>query len=503
MDAIWSSVVVALAFMGTFLAIDASTRTATNDVRKSTAYDLAQNELARLSNLGDTNLPSLLAQENIVPPPNSPSRTVTLGGVTYSIWDRVYYVQDIGTDITDACGNDAATAGNTAAQFVYIKVTVTWPGLLGGGATGPSGTYTAPPATLDMYFAPEGGDLQSNTATLRVYVNDRLGDPINGQYVHLYKGPLYTAPVQSWRSNANGCVLFTGLARGDYQIRIPRGSNEFDVYMTSDPVTVPIKVTSRATLSRRIRVSQPVTVTPSFITYKADNLGYENVPINTVDANALAGPWIATAPEIVESSGTEFMPNISFMPHTTAAIANKMFPLENGYSAYAGPCDINDPGSANYEIMPTVANGAFWGAGTTYPAGQPALRLPNFRIQLNSPTPDLTTGKILVRLKGPVGPTSTSANCGERSPLFNTWKRLPGLPNASGLLVNTVYALPPGRYDICIRQKGSGANWAERFLNAMNVDNPFGTVNLKSYNVKTDGLTINPACPPPSSPEWN
>lgn len=501
MDAIASALVVVLAFMGTFLAIDASTKTATSDIRKSTAYDLAQNELDRMRSLGDMNLPSLLAQENSILPPNSPSRTVTLGGVTYSIWDRAYYVQDIGTDVTDVCGNDAATAGNTTAQFVYVKATVTWPGV--SGATGATGTYTAPPAVLDSYFAPEGGDLQTNTATLRVFVNDRLGNAIASQYVRLYKGPGYATPIKTERTSITGCVLFTGVARGDYQIRISSGSNKFDVYMTSNDVNVPIKIPSRATLSRTIKISQPVTVTPAFITTKADNSGDETVPVGTSAANSLAGPWIATAPEIVEISGTEFMPNISFMPHADAAIKNLMFPLKNGYAAYTGPCDINDPGSANYVTMPTVGNNAYWGAGTTYPNGQPQLRLPSFRVQLTSAlTPKAGTGVIAVRLLGKAGTTSTAGNCGQNSTLFSTWIQLPGTVDTSGMLVNTAYALPPGRYDICMRQQAYkdtwDHTWTMRYLLDQNVDNVFGAWSLHSYPMAS-GSTSSPAgCPPTS-----
>lgn len=496
MDAIWSSVVVVMAFMGTFLAIDASTKTATTDVRKTTAYDVAQNEIDRLRKMGDVNLPNLLAQNNTNQPPNGPSRYVTIGGVTYSIWNQAYYVQDIGTDVTDACGNTAAVAGNTSAQYVYIKTTVSWPGLTGGGATSISGTATSPPAMLDTYFAPEGGDLQTNTATLRVYLHDRDDNILSGRTVHLYKMPLGSL-IATKTTSVTGCVLFTGIARGDYEIRTPT-TNEYDLYMTTNPATIALKITSRAAISRTIRISQPVTVTPAFNTDPTGSAPETVTP--GASTSVLAGPWIATAPEFIDSAGTEYMPNIGFMPHASASITNKMFPLKNGYSAYAGSCDISDPGTGNYVVMPAPASNPTWAPNYTY-TGTLSLRLPNLRVRLSSTNPQANSGKILVRLKNKVGGGASTANCGTRTAHYNTWVPLPGyVDNTSGYLPNPAYALPTGQYDICARQ--TGTNWSQRYMYVTAVDNTYPGPITRSLNIRGSGVSSEPNCPSGSSSLW-
>lgn len=493
MDAIWSSVVVILAFVGTFMAIDASTKTATRDMRKTAGYEIAQNELDRLRKIGDTNLPSLLTMDNVSTPPNSPSRTVTLDGVTYSIWHRAYYVQNIGADSTDACGFTSASAGNTVAQYIYLKVTVTWPGSV--GSTGVTGSGAPKPAVLDTYFAPEGGDLQSNTGTLRIFLTRISGGPIAGRTVNIHKMPSGT-PIASKSTNANGCVLFTGLARADYEIRIP-STSEYDLYMTTNPITIPIKVMARATLSRTIKIDPPVSVTPDFVTKSTS--GGADIPLDPTNgtSSTLVGPWVASATEINRASGTEFISTgYGFMPHANVTITNKMFPQTTGYTAFGGPCDINDPGAANRTTIPSPANDPLWAPTLTY-TGAKTMTLPNFRVRLTSPTSTAGTGKILVKLKDKATGGTGVVNCGPRASLHNTWIRLPGSVDATGYLTPQAYALPVGEYDVCVRQSGTGIGWStptKYYPLSAQDNNNFPNPATMSIDVRTSGNAGTSAC---------
>lgn len=502
MDAIWSSVVVVLAFMGTFLAIDASTRTATRDIRRSTAYDLAQNELDRLRKLGDTNLPGLLAADNTNTPPSGPSRTITLDGVVYTIWNRAYYVENIGTDVTDACGNAASASNGTTAQFVYIKTLVYWQGMT--GSTGATGSLPPAPAELDAYFAPEGGDLQTNTGTLRVFVQTMDGTPIVGKSVTLKRLPAnVTITGKPTSTGATGCVLFTGLPRSQYEITIP-SATEYDLYMTTNPIRVPIMISSRASLSRTIKIGQPVTVVPSFVT---NGTGSDVTVTPGATTSSLTGPWMAASPSITSGSGDEFMasPGMTFMPHQTAAIANKMFALDTGYTAFAGPCDVNDPGAANRVTMAPSVDSSF-APGGTY-VGPRALRLPNFRIRLVRTADNAVadTGMIYVMLVDRVGSTDNTGSCGARANLFNTWVRLPGRVDSEGYLTVPAYALPTGRYEICARQTISRyynppgsppLGWYDDilYLHLTNRDNPYPGPNAVTANTATGSMAGDTTC---------
>ncbi|MBI4897167.1 MAG: hypothetical protein HY827_02235 [Actinobacteria bacterium] len=489
MDAIWSSVVVVLAFIGTFLAIDASTKTANRDSRRTAAYDIAQTELDRLRKTGDTNLPTLLGQDNTSTPPSSPNRTVVVDGVTYSIWNRAYYVQGIGPNTTDACGVSIAGAGSTAAQYIYLKTTVTWPG--SEGSTGATGGGRPKAAVLDTYFAPEGGDLQSNTGTLRIFLARIDTTPVGGRTVNLYKMPANTL-VTAKTTNVNGCVLFTGLARSDYEIRIP-ATAEYDLFMTTNPITIPLKLPARATISRVIKIDYPVTVDPVFVTKTSS--GGADVTLNAADgsSSSLVGPWIAAASEFNRASGTEYISTgYGFMPHTNSSITKKMFPQTTGYGAFAGPCDVNDPGSANRTIIPSPTSDPTWAPNTTY-TGARTLRLPNFRIQLTSPTSTAGTGKIQVKLKDkPTGGTGV-VNCGPRASLQNTWIKLPGVVDASGWLTAQAYALPVGEYEICARQQGTGTGWGStttKYLPLVNQDNNnYPNPTTVTMNVRDSGTS--------------
>lgn len=496
MDAVWSSVVVALAFMGTFLAIDASTKTATTDIRRSTAYDLAQNELDRLRKLGDSNLPGLLAADNTAVPPSSPSRTVTLDGVTYRIWNRAYYVENIGNDITDACGNAASATNGTTAQFIYIKTTVYWQGQTGATDEMPK------PAEASLHFAPEGGDLQTNTGTLRVFVQTMDGTPIVGKSVTLKRLPAGTVITgKPTTTGASGCVLFTGLPRSQYEITIPT-TTEYDLYMTTNPVKVPITISSRASLSRTIKIGQPVTVVPSFVT----NGGSGDVTV-TSGASTLVGPWMAASPSITAASGNEFMasPGMTFMPHQTAGIANKMFALDTGYTAFAGPCDINDPTAPNRVTMGDTIDPS-WVPGGTY-VGPRALRVPNFRVRLvrTADNAIASTGMVMVKLIDRVGSTAGAGSCGARTSLFETWIRLPGKVDSEGYLTVSAYALPTGRYDVCARQTirryydppgWPGLGWYNDvlYLHLTNRDNNYPGPNALTANTATGTTTGTTEC---------
>lgn len=464
MDAIWSSIVVVLAFTGTFLAIDASTKTATRDMRKTVAYDLAQNEMDRLRKLGDTNLPALLALDNKNTPPASPSRTITLDGQDYPVWIRAYYVESVGTDLTDACGVASSTAAGQSASMIYLKVTVGWPGLYG-----PSGVAAFKPASLEMFFSAEGANLQNNTGTIRIYLTRENGDELVGRTVRLYKMPA-NALVDTQITNANGCVLFTGLGRSKYEVRVP-STNEYDLFMTTNPVNVPMRLVAGGTISRTIKIDFPLTVVPSFVTKTTSGGADVSLTPGAVGTNSFVGKWIAYDNGINRDEAEFANSGLSFMPHANATITNKVYPLTTGYSAFAGPCDVNSPGISNLVTLPATGETSTWVPGGTY-TGARTLRLPNFRIQLlNTSSAVTNTGMILVKLKDKVGGSTVSPVCGQYSSMLNTWIRLPGQVDSGGWLTAQAYALPPGRYDICARQRFPSGSPSTRYLHFINQDN--------------------------------
>lgn len=450
MDALISSVIVMMAFAATFYALDASSRTATRDLKKSTALVVAQTELDKMRNSLVQDISTLDELENS-------TSNLVYQGTTYAVSRRAYYVTGLGGDQTTACGKKFdGTAGGTA-KFIYMKITVSH-----NGSTSSAG------ATLDAYYAPEGGSTQTGTATLRIYVLDRNGVEVNPgtQQVQLYLDGIYQ---QQQVANENGCVLFIGLERGAYEVRIP--STRYDIYMERKPtntaiVNVPINIPQRAALSRDIRIENPVTVTPVFRV----NNGTADVTVTPASASAHVGPWVGLTEKITRVSGNDYapLPGAVYMPHASPLPANALYPDPSGYGAYAGACDINDPddgdpdnGSERISIPAAGATGT-WTPGGTY-SPNPELWLSQIRARAfanyNDPSAgygraliDADTVRISVKLKSDPGAEREDARCGSRyAALYDQWIRLPGTASNNSFLSDNAESLPVGRYDVCIR----------------------------------------------------
>ncbi|MGB0872385.1 MAG: hypothetical protein ACPGYP_04525 [Solirubrobacterales bacterium] len=454
MDAVMSAVVVVLAFTATFYALDASSKTASRDVKRTTALVVAQNELDKMRNDLTQDISVLDVLENS-------SSNVTYQGTNYAVTRRAYYVTGLGGDQTTACGKKFdGTAGGTA-KFIYLKVSVAH-----NGST--STADSNPGATLDAYYAPEGGSTQTGTATLRIYVLDRNGIEVNPgtQQVQLYLDGVYQ---DQQIANENGCVLFIGLERGSYEVRIP--NTKYEIHMERKPtnaaiVNVPINVPQRAALSKDVRIETPVTVTPAFRV----NNGSADITVNPSNASTHVGPWVATSEKITRESGTDFttLPGSVHMPHAAPLPANQIYPDPGGYGAYAGACDINDPDDGNVgngserATYPLPGTEGTWAPGGTYTSGSP-LWLSQIRARAYANSGENGSGsrnesivansvQMAVKLVADPGAEKVGARCGSRiSSHYNRFVRLPGVTSHNGYLSDEAESLPVGRYDVCAR----------------------------------------------------
>lgn len=456
-DAIASVAIVAMAFAATYVALDASSRTATRDIKKSTALIVAQNELDKMRDTLSNDITAISDLENS-------TSTVTYQGTAYGVSRRAYYVTGLGGEQTTACGKKFDGTSGGTVKFIYTKVSVSHNGSTTTAATDPS-------ATLDAYFAPEGGSAQTGTATLRIYVLDRAGVEVNPgtQQVQLYLDGVFQ---KSETTNENGCVLFVGLERGNYEVRIP--STRYDIYMERKPtnaaiVNVPITVPQRAALSRDIRLENPVTVTPAF---RANN-GTADFTVNTANASALIGPWVGMTEKITRASGTDYapLPGAVYMPHAAPLPANQLYPDPNGYGAYAGACDINDPDDGNADngservVIPAAGSVGTWTPGGTL-TPSPELWVSQIRARAYANADsggsfttgyinqaiDANTVRVAVRPKADPGAEKQDAKCGSRyNTHYDKWVRLPGSASNNTYLSDDAESLPVARYDICIR----------------------------------------------------
>lgn len=457
MDAIVSVAIVAMAFGATYVALDASSRTATRDIKKSTALIVAQNELDKMRDTLSNDISAINDLENS-------TSSVTYQGTNYGVSRRAYYVTGLGGEQTTACGKKFDGTSGGTAKFIYLKVSVSHNGSTTTAATDPS-------STLDAYYAPEGGSAQTGTATLRIYVLDRNGAEVNPgtQQVQLYLDGVWQ---KTETTNENGCVLFVGLERGAYEVRIP--NSRYDLYMERKPITsaivnVPINVPQRAALSRDIRIDVPVTVTPAF---RANN-GTSDFIVNTANASALIGPWVGMTEKITRASGSDYtpLPGSVHMPHAPPLPANQLYPDLGGYGAYAGACDINDPDDGNVGngservVIPAESSIGTWTPGGTL-TPNPELWVSQIRARAYANADsagsfttgyvdqaiDANTVRVAVRPTADPGAEKEDAKCGSRyNTHYKKWIRLPGSASNNTFLSDDAESLPVARYDICIR----------------------------------------------------
>jgi type II secretory pathway pseudopilin PulG len=476
-DAIASAVVVVLAFTGTTMAFNGSTASVQRDQKKTQALIVAQNQINMMRGLGQSDIDNLLAL-------NDKTVQITFRGTPYTVTYDAYYVTGLGSDQQDACAVSFASGGGTA-RYIYMRADVTYAGQ-STSAVGSSDPYLSHPASLDSYYSPEGGGVQADTGTLRVYVLDRRAIVAGGvSSVKLYIAGDSTAILPQTSNTTTGCYLFTGLVRNTYQVRVTVDQKQ-DIYMTNGShgyVTLNVVMPDRGALSRDIRIDKPVTVQPQFFTATNGSPNYEVRTANGA-VNPFFGKWIASTEAIKAAPTADFSyipTGLSFMPHATtptyATLPDAMFPNQAGYATYAGPCDANDPnagaadGVNNTIQAPLDLMASNWGPDQLY---KPQLWLTQLRtsIHLNgvttvpSPTQasrtyyygqqfDTTSAGVLpatvkVRLTADAEGTTTTARCKPSTTLFNTWQTLGTLGGNDATLADNLEALPTGMYDVCV-----------------------------------------------------
>lgn len=514
-EAMFSAAVVVMAFAATTLAFNASNSSATRDINKSGALTVAQGQLEYLRSVGQADINKLVGSANVAGI-NGTSRAIKYGGVTYTVSYEARYVDAMGGESSDSCGS-YTTSGSTGAQFIFIKVSVTYP------APG----STAPPVTLDSFFAPEGGSSQSNTGTLKVYVLGADGAPIvsapTPTTVNLKLG---NATVDSKTLNANGCVLFAGLARGLYTISVPDSTLQ-DLYMNSggDTYTRQVSMPARGAIVQKVQLAQPITITPTFKSYTNASASNTITPASanplvrdTTGANPTVGMWVGMNTSITDAGYTDYTlnPGKVFMPHyqpNPAAMASQLYPDSAGYLAYAGSCDVNNPGDENLAAVvgPSWTAPELWltrlaqTASVTGSTTQPSA---------NSSTTyywnqKFSSANVKVRLVGDnTGTSPAESDCGPRA-LYDTWVSIGTIGTNGGALTEQLQALPTGEYDVCVEtnytySKGTGSwffGWSMKSISHNNPDTEYESFSsvVLPYKVAPVARTSTLNSPTPNS----
>lgn len=471
-EVVVSAVLVATTATGTFFALDSASKTNQRNARNTVGHQVGAAELERLRRLGDTSITQLLQQDQTV-------RYTTVKGVVYRLDSRAYYKAGIGSSFTTACG-DVASSSSSGAKYVYISVQVSLPpgNTSATGATGASQQVNF----MDTYFATEGGDLQTASGTLRVYVKGPKPSetPKTSATVQLYKSGVYQT---SATTNDLGCVLFVGLTRGAYEVRVPT-TTEIDKYGNTNPVKLAVAMPSRGALTRTINMAAPVLVNLNWYTrLTTGDTTRTYVTPGASGISNLVGPYtmfntgftaVTPSSYIFRTNGT----NMQFYPSDPTEPADSV-------QLYAGSCIENDPDDGNgvngaERVTVPVTGGTGWSSGSTY-SPNPELLVPQFRIRVGQGNLSswANGGKVQVKM--------TATNCGAYpTGGAAVWKRLTGSTDSNGYLPNNNYVLPAGTYEVCVRHDRTAGFWPFTYTEdyygyASGVTNPHPGPNNYSY----------------------
>ncbi|MFT4050373.1 MAG: hypothetical protein QM648_11150, partial [Solirubrobacterales bacterium] len=176
-----------------------------------------------------------------------------------------------------------------------------------------------------------------------------------------------------------GCYLFTGLQPGQYTINVTASSLQ-NIFLnnTAGVITAGYTMPTGVLRSTTVTVSNNVTVNPVW-KYMTSSTGSNT--LNAGSANKLVVDsngkpyWQVLHTDIdptkAPANGYFFgSPNGMFLP-SSSGLNNALYPTTTQYSAYAGPCRVNDPTyvtsgtSANYVQIPQSLTNSTWASYQT------------------------------------------------------------------------------------------------------------------------------------------
>jgi Tfp pilus assembly protein PilV len=296
-ELIVAAAILVTAVVGIFTALEAAGRAGADERSRAVAYQLAQEDQARMRAMKATAL--LGANQTGL----SSTRTQTVDGTTYTVKST--------TKITsDATGTEACDAGSASADYLSIASTVTWP------------TMDVKPVVIQSIVSPSSGSFDPDTGALAISV-------INGQGVGVPNVPLRGTGAGSFNGMTGdaGCVVFANLPRGTYSVT-PTATGLVDQDGNAASAQ-PASVLSGATNTKVFQLDQPGAID---VTFQTKVPGQTNPVTSNADSIMVFNTGMTTA----EQFGTvgNRVPKITASP---------LFPFSSPDTVYAGSCTGNLP----------------------------------------------------------------------------------------------------------------------------------------------------------------
>jgi type II secretory pathway pseudopilin PulG len=402
-----SALILAIVAGAVLTLIAATTRSAASERNHSVAYDLAQQDQARMRTLRISTL----------------NRYVHNGSVT--VENTKYNVKSEGVFVNNRAGAVSCTAENDTADYVQLTSTVTGPGII-------------EPITIRSVVSPSNGSGDPSNGTLSIQATNAANGPVQGVAVKINEG------AYQGSTDENGCANFAELPRAsNYKVKLEGGTL---INPKGESTTTVENVSIEAGQTFRLPTSfdRGGTVKPHFY-YLQPGTGIEHptAPVDTMEIfNSESGQPAST---VGTFGGTR----------SSTLTSPLLYPFKSKFTVYPGACTssspdpegkvpANDVGMAFVEIPP---GGAV----------EPRIRVPALELTVTNSSGAVVTGAKVVVVDTKCKPGTTG---GKRTYYTNSGGHLAKEPKATA---ETEAALPYGTYSICASAKfGSEFQRAEQ-----------------------------------------
>jgi len=422
-----SALVLAIVAAGVMALLQATTRSAADERRHAEAYAVSQEDQARLRSM---RLSALNRLEQ--------TRTVTLDGSKFTVVSQ-------GVFVNNTKGQPSScTSGETAADYVRITSTTSWPG-------------SRQPVVVQSIVSPSNGSLDPNHGTLIVTTKNSAGEALanvglSGTGAGSFSGT----------SDSTGCANFADLPAGNYEVT-PNAPGLVDIHgetaaaqktsvIAGGTNTFPLQFDYGATLP--VKFKYRVGSSNEFKAAKVDSVLVFNVLMNP--AKPYWSPTKARQEEIV---------------------ATPIFPFTSPDSVYAGACEVNNPGSGAGLASVTLS------PGKTY-SPTVELQVPALELTVKSGSTILSGARI----------TITDENCKiGTSNLKREYVSESGGHQSTASNGQPEYGLPYGTYSVCASANLSGTN--RRLIVSKLKVQSFTSSKAETLDISGSGSEKNQTCP--------
>ena len=334
LEVVFSTLVVAMVSAAVLTGVSGSVKTATKNRERSVAAQLAEQDQERMRAYKATELDGY-----------SNTTTKTVRGIPYTVESRTDWY-------FDSSGTKSCTSDTNKASYLKLISTVT-----------PQGGRPGTAVTETSLLAPPNGTLSTTKGALAVMVVDRNGAGRPNLTVNLTGGSV----SQSDATNESGCANF------------------FNVPVGTPPTTYTVTTSAPGLVDRTGSASPSLTTgitggQQTLVTMELDIPVAVNVNFDTKVGSAAAVPAKSQYARL-QSAGLPapffLQQSLSSYPSTNNTFTwASLFPFTNGYSAYAGMCDDNNP--TEY-VSSYTANAITVNPGGTYTI---TARMPSINIQV-------------------------------------------------------------------------------------------------------------------------